>query len=207
MWATAWWRGEHSCFWRAWLIFNHRFESAVASLEIVKTKSVLTFHLYLLNRQTSLGCLTDAQSHLLHHPKYQLKGQCYKPAKTSRTCSTISPHYKPLVSMCGLRISKNQAGTDLRNTGTRGKHFKKNNRSYSFICLPVRNGVFSKSHKHPIVVLLSRVEEQIRLVYWFYWAESNMWASARFKLKKTPLALLCSIVQLTQKVPFVSVWI
>lgn len=30
------------------------------------TRSALTFLLYLLNRQTSLGCLTDTQSHLLH---------------------------------------------------------------------------------------------------------------------------------------------
>lgn len=30
------------------------------------TRSALTFLSYLLNRQTSLGCLTDTQSHLLH---------------------------------------------------------------------------------------------------------------------------------------------
>lgn len=73
MWATAWWCGEHSSFWRAWLIFHHRFESAVASLEIVKTRSALTFHLHLLNRQTSLGCLRDAQSHLFHQSQISVK--------------------------------------------------------------------------------------------------------------------------------------
>lgn len=73
MWTTAPWCGEHSSFWRAWLIFNRKFESAVASLEILNTTSALTFHLYLLNRQTSLGCLTDAQSHLLHKSQISAK--------------------------------------------------------------------------------------------------------------------------------------
>lgn len=67
MWTTAWCCGEHSSSQRAWLIFNRMvWIRCSMPWNSRNTRSALTFLLYLLNRHTSLGCLTDTQSHLLH---------------------------------------------------------------------------------------------------------------------------------------------